>query len=77
MKVITRAVLDLIKGEWTEEESHEYTGPLARCMPDCPEFGGSGGIGVDRGGGARHGAHHAVGVLGGRVELCRRHFDRR
>jgi len=39
MKIITRAVLDIVKGRWIEEESHEYRGPIARCMPDARNLG--------------------------------------
>lgn len=39
MKIITRAVLDIMSGRWIEEESHEYQGPLARCMPDALNLG--------------------------------------
>jgi len=34
MKIITRAVLDLLKDAWIDEDAFEYEGPLALCGMD-------------------------------------------
>lgn len=78
MKVHTRTVIDIASGEVLEDDSYEYTGPIASCDPVTATIGAIGGSAVSGwlGAEASEDASHAASQSAANsVAEQRRQFD--